>query len=97
MAIELVYRGGGSGAVKSVNGKIGNVVLTAEDVGALPIDTVIPGDEVYVGTIEPTDENIEIWINPEGEIDYYKLTNEDIEMITNEVINNLPDADEVSY
>jgi len=29
--------------VKSVNGKDGEVVLTAEDVGALPGDTVIPG------------------------------------------------------
>lgn len=32
----------GSGAVVSVNGKDGNVVLDAEDVGALPDDTAIP-------------------------------------------------------
>ena len=34
--------GGGSGAVDSVNGQTGDVVLTAEDVGALPSSTVIP-------------------------------------------------------
>lgn len=32
----------GAGAVSSVNGKVGAVELTAEDVGALPEDTVIP-------------------------------------------------------
>lgn len=34
--------GGGGGAVDSVNGQTGVVVLDAEDVGALPDDTVIP-------------------------------------------------------
>ena len=34
--------GGGGGAVDSVNGKTGAVVLNAEDVGALPDTTVIP-------------------------------------------------------
>lgn len=34
--------GGGGGAVDSVNGKTGVVVLTATDVGALPDNTVIP-------------------------------------------------------
>jgi hypothetical protein len=33
---------GGSGNVSSVNGKTGEVVLNAEDVGALPKDTTIP-------------------------------------------------------
>lgn len=33
---------GGSGAVESVNGKVGAVVLTASDVGALPSSTIIP-------------------------------------------------------
>lgn len=33
---------GGGGAVDSVNGKTGTVVLTASDVGALPSDTPIP-------------------------------------------------------
>lgn len=34
----------GGGAVDSVNGQTGTVVLTASDVGALPDSTVIPGD-----------------------------------------------------
>lgn len=34
--------GGAGGAVSSVNGQTGNVVLTADDVGALPDDTYIP-------------------------------------------------------
>ena len=43
--IEALENGGGTvvvGAVNSVNGKDGDVVLTAADVGALPDDTVIP-------------------------------------------------------
>lgn len=44
MAIELVYRGSKM-PVKSVNGKTGDVVLTAEDIGALPIDTEIPKED----------------------------------------------------
>lgn len=36
--------GGGGGAVDSVNGKTGDVVLTASDVGALADDTPIPSD-----------------------------------------------------
>jgi len=39
---ELEATGGGSGAVDSVNGKTGVVVLDAQDVGALPDDTDIP-------------------------------------------------------
>ena len=35
-------QGGGGGAVNSVNGQTGDVVLTAADVGALPDSTVIP-------------------------------------------------------
>lgn len=36
------YGGGsGGGAVSSVNGKTGNVMLTAEDVGAAPAETVV--------------------------------------------------------
>lgn len=34
--------GGGGGAVNSVNGQTGDVVLTAQDVGALPDTTTIP-------------------------------------------------------
>ena len=39
---------GGGGAVESVNGQTGEVVLTASDVGALPSSTVIPEvDQTY--------------------------------------------------
>lgn len=34
-------RGGGGGAVSSVNGKTGTVVLVADDVGASPAETVV--------------------------------------------------------
>lgn len=39
---NVKYPGGGGGAVNSVNGQTGDVVLDAEDVGALPDTTVIP-------------------------------------------------------
>jgi len=43
MEVDTPFRGGGGGgAVNSVNGKTGNVVLDAADVGALPDTTVIP-------------------------------------------------------
>ena len=41
-----VGSGGGSGAVDSVNGKTGEVTLNAEDVGALPANTPIPGEQM---------------------------------------------------
>lgn len=40
--LEWVNQSGGGGAVDSVNGQTGTVVLDAEDVGALPDTTVIP-------------------------------------------------------
>jgi hypothetical protein len=43
---QWVNGGSGSGAVDSVNGKTGTVVLDASDVGALPDDTVIPDAQV---------------------------------------------------
>lgn len=39
---NVKYQGGGGGAVNSVNGQTGDVMLTAEDVGALPDTTEIP-------------------------------------------------------
>ena len=42
-------------------------------------------DEVYIGTEEPTDENIKIWINPEDTADSY---------ITEEQLNNKVDKEE---
>lgn len=40
--VGYTVSGSGGGAVNSVNGKTGNVVLNANDVGALPDDTPIP-------------------------------------------------------
>lgn len=42
VVIQTGGGGGGDGAVSSVNGKVGTVVLTASDVGALPSTAVIP-------------------------------------------------------
>lgn len=39
---SLIRSAGGGGAVNSVNGQTGDVVLDAQDVGALPASTVIP-------------------------------------------------------
>lgn len=36
---------------------------TAEEVGALPANTPV----IYVGTEKPLDENVEVWIDPDGE------------------------------
>lgn len=44
MAIELIYRGSSTGAVKSVNGKTGDIILTAEDIGAVNQNYVIEND-----------------------------------------------------
>ncbi len=41
MAIDLIYRNRVGGNVQSVNGQTGEVVLTAEDVGAIPADSEI--------------------------------------------------------
>lgn len=46
------YGGGGGGAVSSVNGKTGAVVLNAEDVGASPAETVVEVSGT-TPTIEP--------------------------------------------
>lgn len=54
-AEEITISADGS-AVQSVNGKIGKVVLTAEDVGALPADTEIP----------TVPENVSAFVNDAG-------------------------------
>ncbi len=46
------YGGGGGGAVSSVNGKTGAVVLSASDVGASPAETVVEVSGT-TPTIEP--------------------------------------------
>lgn len=59
MAIELIYRGTGSGAVKSVNGMTGEVILTAEDIGAATkeyVDNAV--SNVDIPSIEPADGDI---------------------------------------
>lgn len=49
MEVETAIRGGGGGgAVNSVNGQTGDVVLDAEDVGALPDDTTAADLGAYV-------------------------------------------------
>lgn len=47
--LELLNGDHGSGAVESVNGKTGVVVLNASDVGALPANTHIPDDAIWRG------------------------------------------------
>lgn len=56
--------------VESVNGKTGAVVLSAEDVGALPADTVIPSTsglatETYVNNAVSAKQNIVIYSTTE--------------------------------
>lgn len=62
--------GGGSGAVDSVNGKTGEVVLDAEDVGALPDDTdLFSGDYndlVNKPTIPTVPTNVSAFENDAG-------------------------------
>lgn len=64
MPIELVYRGGSGGAVKSVNGKTGAVVLTADDVGAVTkeyVDAAVSansGSSTNAYSVEPATEDI---------------------------------------
>lgn len=55
-AIDEVAQGGGGGGgdVTSVNGMTGAVVLDANDVGALPDDTVVPSTAAEVGALATT-------------------------------------------
>lgn len=66
----------GGGAVTSVNGKIGAVEITAEDVGALPASTTtienansINGYKIRFSSTPPSDEEIS-----SGIVDEYTLT-----------------------
>lgn len=67
--------GGGGGAVSSVNGKTGAVVLDASDVGALPDDTAIPtkvsqltNDSGYISV--ETDPTVPAWAKESSKPSY---------------------------
>ena len=49
VSVNIPSGGGGGGAVDSVNGQTGVVVLDAEDVGALPDNTAIPDETTVAG------------------------------------------------
>lgn len=65
----------GSGAVSSVNGMTGEVVLDAESVGALPADTPIPVLDGYA---------TEVWVQEQG-----YLLSEDVQEITEQEIDDI--------
>lgn len=106
MAIELTNKngslsfttgtaisGGSGGAVSSVNGQIGAVVLTAKDVGALPDTTIIPSIE-GLATKTYVDKAIENITVNEEDIDltnYYTKAETDQQI--EEAIENIPDVD----
>lgn len=87
---EIVEAGGG-GAVSSVNGKIGEVVLNADDVGAyskIEIDTAMNVLENEIPTVASNvvrqcswgvwDENYEVYWSPvmeSGKLTYQAITN----------------------
>lgn len=52
---------------------------------------------VYLGTEEPTDENINIWVNPEGEEELYVLTEDDKQDIAQKVLDLIPTTKGVKY
>ena len=67
--------GSGGGAVDSVNGQTGTVVLTASDVGALPSTTVIPtktsdltNDSGYITNSALSGYATETWVGNQGYI-----------------------------
>ena len=81
--------GGSGGAVSSVNGKVGAVVLTAKDVGALPDTTVIPNVEEFA-TKEYVNEavaNLDIDTENINLSNYYTKTETDTKI--NEAIGSL--------
>jgi hypothetical protein len=52
---------------------------------------------VYIGTEEPADENIQVWIDTDGEEYKYTLTEEDKESIAQKVLDSLPTTEGVKY
>lgn len=81
--IDFITPGaGGTGAVKSVNGKTGTVVLTAEDVHALPEDTYIPSTD-GLASIEYVDaavKNVEVDLTGYATEEYVKEAVKDVEV-----------------
>lgn len=82
-AAFIIVPGGGGGTsetgVSSVNGKTGNVILNANDVGALPSTTVIPTKTSEL-------ENDSGFVNSDALSGYAKTT--DIPTKTSEIIND---------
>jgi len=73
--IALDAGGSGGGAVDSVNGQTGTVVLTASDVGALPSSTVIPtktsdltNDSGFITNSALSGYATETWVGQQGYI-----------------------------
>lgn len=67
----------GGGAVSSVNGQTGNVVLDADDVGALPDNTVIPSktsdltnDSGFITGYTETDPTVPAWAKASSKPSY---------------------------
>ena len=52
---------------------------------------------VYIGTDEPTEEDINVWIDTDGEEYKYTLTEEDKESIAQKVLEILPATKGVKY
>lgn len=69
---------------------------TAEEVGALPSDTVIP-EEVYIGDTEPTDENIKIFIDTSEEDLKLSDFENDMGYITEDDLPEIPEAPQADW
>lgn len=88
LAVALSGGGSGGGAVDSVNGKTGNVVLTANDVHALPNTTVVP-----TKTSDLTNDSGFI---DESALDGYAKT-EDVPTNTSDLVNDSGFIDETYH
>ena len=84
---------GGSGAVSSVNGKTGDVVLTAADVGAATPSYISDSWASLNVLIEGNSTAIE---DLSTELDNY-YTKEETDNAITQALNSLIDGDEVSY
>lgn len=70
---------------------IGEIIVDEEiDMGDLELDAVkmysddgTPQNEVYVGTDEPTEESVEVWIDPSGEPDKIPTKTSELENDSN--------------